>query len=96
MRLRRRINSMVKVRAGESHNSVIKSNCVAARRGGEQLEMNGQSVGNELDSAGCCGEHAWVLRSLKIITYVVVALKKKTICGRIKWLEMEWSEVYAR
>lgn len=36
VRLRRCINSMMKVRAGESHNSVIKSNCVAVRRGGEQ------------------------------------------------------------
>lgn len=87
---------MVKVRVGECHNSVIKSNCVTARWGGEQLEMKDQSVGNELDSAGCSGEHTWVLRSLKIITYVDVAWKKKTICGRIKWLEMEWSEVYAR
>ena len=85
---------MVKVHVGECHNSVIKSNCVIARWGGEQLEMKDQSVGDELDSAGCCGEHAWVLRSLKIITYVEMA--NKTICGRIKWLEMEWSEVYAR
>lgn len=56
--------------------------------------MKDQSVGNELDSAGCSGEPAWVRRSLKIITYVTVA--DKTICGRIKWLEMEWSEVYVR
>lgn len=85
---------MVKVRAGESQNSETKSNCVTVRWGGEQLAVKDQSVGNELDSAGCSGEHAWVLRSLKIITYVVLAIK--TICGRIKWLEMEWSEVYAR
>lgn len=68
---------MVKVHVGECHNSVIKSNCVIARWGGEQLEMKDQSVGDELDSAGCCGEHAWVLRSLKIITYVDVARKEK-------------------
>lgn len=94
MRLRRRINSTVKVRVGESHTSVTKSNCVTVRWGGKQLAVNDQSVGNELDSAGCSGEHACGLRSLKIITYVVMA--RKTICGRIKWLEMEWSEVYAR
>ncbi len=51
---------MVKVRVGESHGSVIKSNCVTARWSGEQLAMNDQSVGDEPDSAGCCGEPAWV------------------------------------
>lgn len=43
--LRRRMNSTVKVRVGESHSSVIKGNCVAVKRGGEQPEMNNRSVG---------------------------------------------------
>ena len=30
---------------------VAEGNCVAVRRGGEQPEANGQSVGDELDSA---------------------------------------------
>lgn len=30
---------------------VMESNCASVRRGGEQLDMNKQSVGNELDSA---------------------------------------------
>ena len=81
VRLRRRINSTVQVRVGESHNSVIKSNCVTVRWGGEQLEMNDQSVGDELDSAGCCGEPACVGRSLKTITYVDVAIGKKRYVG---------------
>lgn len=85
---------MVKVRVGESHDSVIKSNCVTARWSGEQLAMNDQSVGDEPDSAGCCGEPAWVRRSPKIDLDVVMAAK--TIKMRIKWLGMEWSEVYAR
>lgn len=94
MRLRRRVNSTVKVRVGESHDSVIKSNCVTARWGGEQLAMNDQSVGDEPDSAGCGGEPAWVWRSPKID--LDVAMAAKTIKERIKWLGMEWSEVYAR
>ena len=81
MRLRRRVNSTVQVRVGESHHSVIKSNCVTVRWGGEQLEMNDQSVGDELDSAGCCGEPACVGRSLKTITYVGVAIGKKRYVG---------------
>jgi hypothetical protein len=39
-------------------NFVTEGNCVAARRGGEQPEVNDQSVGNELDSACCRGEPA--------------------------------------
>jgi hypothetical protein len=45
VRLRRRVNSTVQVRVGVSQNAVIKSNCVTAKWGGEQLEMKGQSVG---------------------------------------------------
>ena len=54
------MNSTVQVRVGGSHHSEIEGNCVAVRQGGEQLEMNHQSVGDEPDSAGCCGESAWV------------------------------------
>lgn len=84
----------MKVRVGASHDSVIESNCVTVRWGGEQLEMNDQSVGDEPDSAGCGGEPVWGRRSLKIA--LDVAMADKTIEGRIKWLGMEWLEVYAR
>jgi len=53
-----RLNSVVEVRAEVSHDLVAEGNCVAARQGGEQLEANWQSVGNEPDSAECCGEPA--------------------------------------
>jgi hypothetical protein len=39
-------------------NIVTERNCVVARRGGEQREVNDQSVENELDSACCRGEPA--------------------------------------
>jgi hypothetical protein len=42
----------VKVLLGHTLQPVTESNCVAARPGGEQLEVNDQSEGNELDSAG--------------------------------------------
>ena len=63
----------MQVRVGGSHDSVIKSNCVTVRWGGEQLAMNDQSVGDEPDSAGCCGEPACVGRSLKITGHVAMA-----------------------
>jgi len=42
---------------------VTDSNCVSARRGGKQLEVNEQSVGNEPVSAGPIGEPASKWRS---------------------------------
>ena len=36
--------------------SVVESNCVVARRGGEQQETKDQSVGDELDSVTLNGE----------------------------------------
>ena len=36
--------SAVKVRVGVGHSPVAESNCVAVRRGGEQLEANWRSV----------------------------------------------------
>jgi len=36
---------MVRVRVGVCHSSVAEGNCVAVRRGGEQQEVNDQSVG---------------------------------------------------
>jgi hypothetical protein len=41
----------VKVQPDLVARSVTESNCVAAMRGGEQLEVKEQSVGDELDSA---------------------------------------------
>ena len=37
--------SVVEVHTGACLGSVTEGNCVAARRGGEQLEVNEQSVG---------------------------------------------------
>ena len=51
-------DSTVKVRVGESHSSVIKGYCDAARQGGEQREVKHRSAGNEPDSAECGGELA--------------------------------------
>ncbi len=45
VRPRRRLISTVQVRVGENHSSVVKSNCVVARRGGEQLEKKDWSAG---------------------------------------------------
>jgi hypothetical protein len=44
-------------------NLVTEGNCVAARRGGEQPEVNDRSVGHERDSACCRGEPAPSWRS---------------------------------
>jgi uncharacterized protein YdiU (UPF0061 family) len=44
VRLQRRHISAVEVRIGGCHNSEAEGNCVAARRGGEPLEANLQSV----------------------------------------------------
>jgi hypothetical protein len=45
VRLERRFSSTVKVRVGVCQGSVTESNCVTVRWGGEQLEVNNQSVG---------------------------------------------------
>ena len=45
--------------------SEVESNCVAARQGGEQLETNWRSVGNEPDSAVGDSELADPRRSLE-------------------------------
>ena len=45
VRPRGRFASVVKVRAWVGRSPVIEGNCVAVRRGGEQLEVKRQSVG---------------------------------------------------
>lgn len=58
--------SSVQVRVGESHSGEAEGNCVAARRGEKQPEVNGRSAGNELDLAVCNGEPSTKWRSLKL------------------------------
>jgi hypothetical protein len=74
----------------------IEGNCVAARRGGEQPEVNRQSVepapakagGDEPVSAGSRGEPAHVWRSLEQLMALKRLILKATI-GRITWLRSE-------
>ena len=84
----------MRVRVGESHDSAIEGNCVAVRQGGEQPEVKDWSVGDEPDSAGCCGELACKGRNPKHAVHAEMA--DKAMCGRIKWLGAERSEVRAR
>jgi hypothetical protein len=92
-------------------NFVTNGNCAVARRGGEQPEVNDQSVGNELDSACCCGEPARKWRSPRTLRPTgtgagrpkgrprAVSPGEKTrprSRGSKGWLETEWSEVPAR
>jgi hypothetical protein len=84
---------MVKVHVKVSQDLVAESNCVAVRWGGEQLEANWQSVGNELDSVGSVGEPSRLWGSLKHIEYAELA--NKAIFGTPLWLETECWEVCA-
>ena len=61
---------MVKVRAQVCQNLVAEGNCVAVRRGGKQPEAKDRSVGDEPDSAVCCGEPADSRRSPKSDSHV--------------------------
>ncbi len=56
---------MVKVRARVCRSSEAEGNCVAERWGGKQPEAKDRSVGDEPDTAGCCGEPADSGRSPK-------------------------------
>ncbi len=87
MRPRGRRISTVQVRVGECHIFAAESNCVAVRRGEEQLEANNRSAESELDSAvGNCEPSAkW--RSLKLIDHAVVVAK--AMIGYLLWLEVE-------
>ena len=75
--------------------SVIEGNCVAARRGGEQPEVNRRSVepapaqagDDEPDSAQVCGEPAHTWRSLEA-TAGAEATDKAT-GGQHAWLRAE-------
>ena len=81
----------MRVRVGVSQGPVAEGNCVIARWGGEQLEANWRSVGDELDSAAQGGELARVRRSLKI-TGCAVLVGKATF-GPVLWLESERQQV---
>ncbi len=94
MRPRGRHISTVKVRVGGSHSSVAESNCVVMRRGEKQLEANGRSADNELDSAVCIDEPSAKWRSLEITGHAVVA--DKAMVGNILWLEVERLEGMAQ
>ena len=80
-------NNPVEVRVGASHNSVAEGNCVVARRGEEQPEVNGRSAGDELDSAACNGEPSTKWRSLEPTDHAVVVVK--AMVGCMLWLEVE-------
>ena len=78
-------------------NSVAKGNCVAAKRGGEQPEANGRSVGKrsvrrKTNPIRRCvsGEPARVGRSLELIDPARVAAKARV--GRTTWLGAEREE----
>ncbi len=87
VRPRGRRVSTVQVRVGECHIFVAESNCVATRRGEEQLEANNRSAGNELDSAVCNDEPSAKWRSLKITDHAIVV--DKAMVGYMLWLEVE-------
>ena len=84
----------MQVRVGGSHVSVAESNCVTARWGGEQLEANDRSVGDEPDSADTRGEPSGLWRSLKHVLHAAMAAK--AMQGRVLCLGMERSEVKAQ
>ena len=75
--------------------SVIEGNCVAARRGGEQPEVNRQSVepapaqagDDEPDSAQVCGEPAHTWRSLEATAGAEAT--DKAASGQLAWLRAE-------
>ena len=67
----------MRVRVRVSQGPVAESNCVTARWGGEQLEANWRSAGDELDSAGCDDEPAIARRSPKSVRYAESARVKR-------------------
>ena len=74
---------------------VIEGNCVLMRGGGKQPEMNEQSVGDELDSAGPTGEPARARRSPELACRAE-GLCDKATAGAVRWLETECSEGQTR
>ena len=91
-----RPSSTVQVRVGGSHDSVAESNCVTARWGGEQLNANDRSVGDEPVSVGTRGEPSDWWRSLKITAHAGFGVNAKAMRRRCSCLGTERSEARAR
>lgn len=69
-----------------------KGNCVAARRGGEQQEVNNQSVRQKHDSAGRFRRAGEGKAKPKLQVELPVTLRKcvKAMIGNVRWLVTEW------
>src|SRR6266705_3260148 len=65
---------MVKVHAGESHNSVAEGNCVAAKQGGEQPKANCRSAGKRTRFGGELRRACSYMRSPKIAGHAGVVV----------------------
>lgn len=96
VRSRAHIHSTVEVRVGASQGLVAESNCVVARWGGEQLEANWRSAGDELDSAEERRRACWVRAKSETHRARWRYWRVKRCPGSSRWLEAERWEVHVR